>query len=70
MATNVNWNIGFGSGLPTMLFITFLILKLTKVISWSWWWVFAPIWGSFVILIFILFVGGFILLWGKHHGKW
>ncbi len=28
-------------GLLTLIFIT---LKLTAVLSWSWWWVLAPIW--------------------------
>lgn len=27
-----------------VLFIVFLILKLTNVIGWSWWWVTAPLW--------------------------
>ena len=27
-----------------VLFVVFLILKLTKVITWSWWWVTAPLW--------------------------
>jgi phosphoglycerol transferase MdoB-like AlkP superfamily enzyme len=30
--------------LPTLTFITFLILKLCNVIDWSWWWVTAPLW--------------------------
>lgn len=29
-----------------VLFLVFLILKLTKVIAWSWWWVTAPLWIS------------------------
>ena len=29
----------------TTIFIVFLILKLTNVIDWSWWWVTAPLWG-------------------------
>ena len=33
-----------GSNLPSVLFIVFLILKLTNTISWSWWWVTAPLW--------------------------
>ena len=39
-----------------LLGIAFIILKLTNVIAWSWWWVLAPfwigfaIWGVFVIL--------------------
>lgn len=27
-----------------MLFIVFMILKLTGTITWSWWWVTAPLW--------------------------
>lgn len=34
--------------LPT-LFIVFLVLKLTHVIDWSWWWVTCPLWGIFAI---------------------
>jgi Flp pilus assembly protein TadB len=33
-----------GTGIFTLLFITFLVLKLTGVIDWSWWWVTAPVW--------------------------
>lgn len=31
------------AGLPMMLFIVFLILRLCKVIAWSWWWVTSPL---------------------------
>jgi hypothetical protein len=39
---------------PMLLFLVFLVLKLTKVIDWSWWWVTAPIWGTFVILLVLV----------------
>ena len=26
------------------LFLVFLVLKLTHVIDWSWWWVTSPLW--------------------------
>jgi hypothetical protein len=26
----------------TLLQVAFIVLKLTHVIDWSWWWVFAP----------------------------
>ena len=42
---------GGNVGLPGLLFVTFLILKLTHVIEWSWWWVTAPLWISAGILI-------------------
>jgi len=28
----------------TLLTIAFIVLKLCKVIDWSWWWVMAPAW--------------------------
>ena len=33
-----------GVGLDIILFIVFLVLKLTETIDWSWWWVTAPLW--------------------------
>jgi len=29
-----------------VLFIVFMVLKLTDTIDWSWWWVSAPLWVS------------------------
>ncbi len=46
--------VGFGGA----LFITFLILKLTGYIDWSWLWVTAPLWIPFAFLVSIfLFIG-------------
>ena len=40
MASNqATGGIGFGG----LLTIVFIVLKLTDVISWSWWWVVSPI---------------------------
>lgn len=33
-----------GMSLPAMVFIVFLILKLSGVITWSWWWITSPLW--------------------------
>jgi hypothetical protein len=33
-----------GLGFGGAMFLVFLTLKLTEVISWSWWWVTAPLW--------------------------
>ena len=40
-----------------MLFIVFLVLKLTGVITWSWWWVTAPLWIPWAIVGVILLFG-------------
>lgn len=51
----VNYNTGITfTGLLTVVFIA---LKLTGVITWSWWWVLSPIWipwGIAIILVFII----------------
>lgn len=45
-----------GIGLPGLVFVVFLVLKLTSVIDWSWWWVTAPLWAVIPIVILILIV--------------
>ena len=42
-------------------FIIFLTLKVTKIIDWSWWWVTAPLWGLYVLVIAISTVLAIIL---------
>lgn len=49
-----------GVSLCTILFIVFLVLKLTGTIAWSWWWVTAPLWIPFAI---VLVVVGVCLVW-------
>jgi len=50
----VTTNGGFGLG--TVLFIVFLILKLTNTIDWSWWWVTSPLWIPAGFLIIVLLI--------------
>lgn len=47
---------GSGIGLAGVLFVVFLVLKLTDHIDWSWWWVTAPLWIS--VLLWVAIVGG------------
>lgn len=42
------------AGLPMILFIVFLVLKLCKVIAWSWWWVTSPLWIMFLISLALI----------------
>jgi len=48
-----------GIGFFGALALIFITLKLTNVISWSWWWVLAPVWvpATFVIIIGIILLG-------------
>lgn len=45
-----------GIGFTGILQIVFIILKLCGVIDWSWWWVLAPMWISFVFAMVILLI--------------
>jgi len=36
-----------------LLTIVFIVLKLTKVIDWSWLWVLSPIWIPIILIIFL-----------------
>lgn len=38
-----------GISIFALLAIVFTVLKLCSVITWSWWWVLAPLWIPFVI---------------------
>ena len=43
------------SGLNTLsvLQIIFLVLKLTKLIDWSWLWVLSPMWITIIIVVIL-----------------
>lgn len=51
-----------GVGLCTVLFLIFLVLKLTGHITWSWWWVTAPLWIPLsIVFAAVLGIGGIAL---------
>ena len=58
MADNNNTSSGLGLG--TVLFIVFLILKLTGNIDWSWWFVTMPLWLPLAIVIAALLIAGIV----------
>lgn len=43
-------------GLGTLLFLVFLVLKLTNVITWSWWWITAPLWISWLLVLGVIII--------------
>lgn len=38
-------------GLLGVVFVTLKLLGITVVANWSWWWVTAPFWGGFALVI-------------------
>ena len=52
-----------GVGFPGLLTVAFIVLKLTHVIAWSWWWVLAPLWlGTAIGLVVVLLLLGIAAL--------
>ena len=52
-------NSSSGIGFTGLLTIVFIVLKLLKVINWSWWWVLSPIWISIIIAILLIILSIF-----------
>lgn len=51
-----------GAGFIDLLSVAFIVLKLCKVIDWSWLWVLSPIWITISLGLIINFS---IWLWVK-----
>lgn len=60
MSDDKNTSNSRGLGILDVVLIVFIILKLTRVISWSWWIVLIPLWiqlgilAIFGIIVFML----------------
>ena len=63
--TNISIELG---GPAFLLFLVFLVLKLCKVITWSWWWVTAPLWISAGLAI--LTIGIIFLVYAIKEWRW
>ena len=53
-----------GVGIATVLTLIFVVLKLCKVIDWSWVWVLSPIWISLAlaaVILVIFYIVAFII---------
>lgn len=43
-----------GIGFAGLLTVAFVVLKLCKVIAWSWVWVLSPLWISAILIVIVL----------------
>lgn len=59
-----------GMGFCMVLFLIFLTLKLLGKITWSWWWVTAPLW-AFPVLMLAIFCFAMFMAWkfGNRRGS-
>lgn len=53
-----------GIGFIGLLTIAFVVLKLTHVIDWSWWWVLSPSLISLGLCV-LVFLAAFLFFLGK-----
>jgi hypothetical protein len=53
-----------GIGIGMVLFIIFTVLKLTRNIDWSWWWVTSPLW---IPVALVMVISGLIVI--SHYNK-
>ena len=51
-------NTSSGFSFEFVLFVVFLVLKLTGTIDWSWWWITSPLWISAAVFIIALAIYG------------
>ena len=45
-----------GLGLASVLLIVFIVLKLCKIINWSWLWVLSPMWISIIFWAIVIII--------------
>jgi len=66
MSNNNSTTQSGGIGFFGLLAIVFITLKLMGYITWSWWWVLAPLWAPLaVVLVIFLIIVIFALAFGK-----
>lgn len=41
---------------PFILFVVFLVLKLTGTIAWSWWWISSPMWIPITLAFLVVVI--------------
>jgi len=58
-----------GVGFVGLLTIAFIVLKLCGVITWSWLWVFSPMWLTLLFVMVVLLFAGIVLLFCSLFGK-
>lgn len=54
---NYHYGLNFAEGLT----LVFIVLKLCKIITWSWLWVLSPLWIGFVLGLIIILIASIFL---------
>lgn len=56
MSSSSSSSASSGIGFAGLLTIVFIVLKLLKVISWSWLWVLSPLWISACLGVLVIVI--------------
>ena len=62
MSKNSSSTTSGGTGFFGLLQVAFIVLKLCKVINWSWWLVLLPLWIELGLVAIILIIGAIIVI--------
>ncbi len=54
-----------GIGLPGLLTVLFIGLKLTGHITWPWLWVLSPLWISLLLFLILLAIAALFVILSK-----
>ena len=66
MASSSSSSSSSGIGFTGLLTVAFIVLKLTGIINWSWWWVLSPVWISAIIALVVIVIS--VWLHNKMYG--
>lgn len=67
-ASREDYQTAGGLSVPMVVFLVFLVLKLTNLIGWSWWWVTSPLWiVACIIVLTILIAMTRLIVWHIRH---
>lgn len=58
-----------GVGFSGLLFLVFLVLKLTGVIDWSWWLVTSPLWITAALVVVITLIAIIVVTISAMHAR-
>jgi hypothetical protein len=62
------WNVAKNVLFPIVVF-TLVVLKLTGVIGWSWWWVLSPLWISGLLLALVVLAVSALVVGSRWHAR-
>lgn len=54
-----------GFSVPLLLLLLLLSLRISGVLLWSWWWITAPIWIPFLLVLPLLLIFSLVGMYSR-----